>query len=218
MVEEFKQYSYEVRRWPTNAAACAALRDYIEVRSKSVGNSLSGTLGGGGLDFKGAELPEFDLADAYFGFADLNGVDLSGSDLDRATFAGAQLRNANLSGSNLHKAEADGCDGQRINLSGARLFRASFADSDLRHADLRDCMLSATSFLMADLRGADLRGCTFGPSPTRFVQARLHNAQFGGATGEVRGPAIVDEDRLLAGRELEEWFTAQGAIDLRVVE
>ncbi|MCP2298527.1 Pentapeptide repeat-containing protein [Nocardia amikacinitolerans] len=214
--EEFRERSYEVHGWPTDRAACTALQGYIRIRT-AAGDGHRGALGGAGLNFHGADLRDLDLSDAYLAVADLDGVNLAGADLDRATLLGTKLKNADLPGAYLHKAEADGCEAEGVNLSGANLFRASFVKSDLRQANLRGSELSSTNFRGADLRGADLRGCHFGPTPTRLSEAQLSGAKVADSRGEVRGPVLVD-NQLLAGWQLEEWFAAVGALELRVVE
>lgn len=216
-MDQSKEYTYSVHAWPINRAACAALEEYIRVRTTAQ-HGVHGALGGAGLTFTGADLRDFDLSDAYLAVADLNGVNLAGADLDRATLLGTRLRKADLSGAYLHKVEADGCEGEGLNLSGANLFRASFVKADLRQADLRNCELSSTNLREADLRSANLRGCHFGPSPTRLTQAQLVGADVADAEGEVRGPIRVEDDQILAGGQLEEWFAAKGASRVRVVE
>ncbi|MEV5834255.1 pentapeptide repeat-containing protein [Nocardia sp. NPDC052112] len=212
-----KEYTYSVHAWPIDRAACTALEDYIRTRTTAQ-DGVHGALGGAGLNFTRADLRDFDLSDAYLAVADLDGVNLAGADLDRATLLGARLRNADLSGTHLHKVEADGCVGEGLNLSGANLFRASFVKADLRRADLSNCELSSTNLREADLRAANLRGCHFGPTPTRLTRAQLSGAHVTDAWGEVRGPIRVDDDQILTGEQLAEWFASRGAPRVHLVE
>ncbi len=206
--------TYTITAWPTRLDASSALAEYIRVRSAGQYAILEGA----GLNFSGADLHGVNLSEAYLAVADLDGVNLNNVDLNRATLTGSTLRNVNLSGAYLHKVEADECEATSADLSTANLFRASFVKADLRYASLRECQLSSTNFRQADLRNANLQRCRFGPSPTRLSESQLFGADITDATGEIRGPIHVTGEEILAGAELEEWFAAHGAPNVRVVE
>ncbi|WP_188831033.1 pentapeptide repeat-containing protein [Nocardia camponoti] len=206
------KYSLDVKVWPTDRDARAALMEYLEARS----HDKMATLAAPCMRFTGADLSGMDLAEAYLFGADLDFVAIANADLNRATITGANMEGANFSGSYMHKVEADEVHGPRSRFSRANLFRSSFVSSDLFCADLSDAQLSSTSFARCNLASADMRGCQFGPSRTRLSGARMKNVKLEGAVGVVVGPVFVDDELSLNGRDLQEWFASCGAPNVSV--
>src|SRR5579875_2365446 len=126
-----------VVRWPDNAVARQALADYLAALP---GDSLDITvpLGGGKLDFTGADLSQCHLRKAQGRACDARGAVFREADLQRAEFDDADLREADLS---------------RTQLGGAFL-----AGADLRGASLRGCSFGQAG-RSADLDEARLAGC-----------------------------------------------------------
>jgi uncharacterized protein YjbI with pentapeptide repeats len=119
-----------------------------------------------------------------------------------------------------------------INASGARMravegIGVTFSGANLKEADLRQAILNSSHFHQADLRQADLRGaslyyCPFGTQaePTRLDRARFAGCNVEGGRGYVSGAVDVCDDatpKLVGGADLEQWFRAHGAPDVRVI-
>lgn len=130
-------------------------------------------------------------------------------------FHGADLRDLDLVDAYLAVADLDG-----VNLAGADLDRATLLGTKLKNADLSGAYLHKAEADGCEAEVVNLSGAPrmpLRPTPTRLSEAQLSGAKVADSRGEVRGPVLVD-NQLLAGRQLEEWFAAMGALELRVVE
>ncbi|MFD4438603.1 pentapeptide repeat-containing protein [Nocardia sp. NPDC058519] len=207
-----KNYSLEVTAWPTDPDTHTALQRYI--RERSHGNSVG--FAAPMMSFAGANLVGMDLSEAYLFGANLDSVVIARVDLNRAVLSGVSMKRADLSGSYMHKVEAVEIYGPHVNLSRSNLFRADLVGAELFGANLVDAQLSSTNLGSCNLETADMRGCQFGPSRTYLSDARMAGVLIEGAIGEIVGPVFVDDGRLLDGEELQAWFAARGAPDMKV--
>lgn len=202
-----------VRGWPADPAARKALQEYFAAPPRA--ENFPEPLGGGNLDFSGADLSGLDLSGAWFGEAVLSGVRMTDCDLFTAWLVQAVLRGTDMSRCNLRKADGRACDARGVIFRGAELERADFEDSDFREADMSGAHFGRGSLAGADLRGADLSDCVFGSgaASTTLLEARLAGCRVAGSTGSIDGPVDIgaDSPHLIDGDELRAWFASQGA-------
>lgn len=133
----------------------------------------------GRLASEGASFARADLVDADLTQIDLKGVSFEEARLDRADFRGSLLHGADFGFASLRQAK----------LQGAQARRTRFEAADLTEARLSGAHLTWSSFLRAILDGAhldDVAGAnlTFAQARMRktiLADARLRNADFGGA-------------------------------------
>jgi hypothetical protein len=126
-----------------------------------------------GLDLRGRDLSEADLARAVLPKADLRGAMLTEVDLIEATLTEANLDRATLIEANLDRAT----------LTEANLFRATLTDANLRGATLTEANLAGVTLTGANLYGAILTEANlFRATLTRanLVAATLTEADLGG--------------------------------------
>ena len=217
----FGRTAADVRRWPEDPIARAALERYFAAFPVEPGTGIP-MLAGSGLDFTGADLSGLLLVDAELDGANLGGVRLADANLAGARLWGANLSRADLTHSWLRKAEGRNCLARDAVFAGADFLRVNFEEADLRGADLRRARFDNAWLWRADLRGADLRDCVFGGDRTwtGLDEARLAECRVEGASGWVSGPADVGEDtpRLLAGAGLARWFAERGAPEVEAAE
>jgi uncharacterized protein YjbI with pentapeptide repeats len=99
--------------------------------------------------FRGIDLSEANLSEAFLPNADLEGADLS-----KAYLRYADLSGANLSGAGMLGADLEGTDLSGANVSEAYLFLTDLSDADLRGAQLRKADLGGADLSDARLNGA----------------------------------------------------------------
>lgn len=146
-----------------------------------------------GARLPGADLSEFDLADAILYDADCDGANFVRTHMPRIDLRDARCRGALFSGADLSEANC-----RRINVAGAVLTRATLRGGDWRGAYcfsadfyLSDCRgvnfagaeLTRCDFGRADLRGADFRGAL--TEGVNFQGALTEGALFDEATAEL---------------------------------
>ncbi|MFI1465178.1 pentapeptide repeat-containing protein [Nocardia carnea] len=122
---------------------------------------------------------------------------------------------ADFSRSDLRKVQASGCVAEGAVFREAQMQGAVFEDANLRSAIFYGANLHSADFNGADLSGSDLRNCNVGSAD--FGSSRLAGSMVEGAHGSLFGPIDVGGDAgLLNGDELQDWFTARGAAEVRI--
>ncbi|MEH0828360.1 MULTISPECIES: YbaB/EbfC family nucleoid-associated protein [unclassified Micromonospora] len=217
----YKRSVADVTRWPDSPDARAALEEWLGVAPSDTAAYLAGDF----LDFRGADLSNLDLAGAYLANSCLVGVRCEDANLGDANLNNAELDGADFSFSDLAKADLVGSTARNARFSSARLFSVQFDEAVLEGADLSHATLNSAKLYRTDLRAAELgfsslRWCTLGGAnmPAVLSGARMFGCRLEGAKGTVVGPVFVDQaaTRSLDGAELEAWFSAQDAPDVRV--
>ncbi|MBM0258061.1 pentapeptide repeat-containing protein [Micromonospora sp. 4G55] len=208
-------------RWPDSLDAKAAIEEWLDAAAADTTSYLAGDF----LDFRGADLSNLDLAGAYLANSCLVDVRIEDANLGDANLNNAELDGADLSFSDLAKAEMVGCSARNARFVKARLFSVQFDEAVLAGADLSHAILNSAKLYQTDLRDADLafsslRWCTLGGGgmPAVLSGAKMFGCRLEGAKGTIVGPVFVDQaaTRPLDGAELEAWFSAQDAQDVRV--
>lgn len=150
------------------------------------------SLDGAGLDLRGAEVTDSQLAALNLRGANLSGIELRPADGQRVNLCGVDLSGADLVGTALDGA----------NLAGADLSGTTLANSSLGGASLAGADLTGTSFFGADLRDADFAVVPDGCAPERdetvfdatdFADANLAGAAFTAAPDPLP-PGYVEVD------------------------
>jgi len=130
-------------------------------------------------DLQGANLQGATLYNTSFRGANLGQTNLREAYLGRADFSGANLQGAILQKASLHDAYASGLELAGVNLSEASLANADFRKANLEHAQLSAANLFQTCFISANLTGANLSRANF--DETDLTDAILVQADLSGA-------------------------------------
>lgn len=99
----------EVRGWPVDGAAAAALRLYVERAAQGV----AGPLNAFRLDFTGADLSGLTLNDANFAEGTLDGVALYKCVLNRVDFTSAKISRCRFDDAEMMGADLMLADGRQ---------------------------------------------------------------------------------------------------------
>lgn len=215
MSKTYRRSRMDVLAWPDDPDARAALEQYLDKLTASSSLTVDLLLAADNMNFAGADLSGLQLQAAALNGSDLRDIRAADSDFYQAWLTSANISRADFSRADLRKVQATGCIAENTNFREAQLQGAVFEDSNLKSAVLYGANLHSSDFNGADLSDADLRNCNVGS--VDFGDSRLSGALVEGAYGMIFGPVDVGSDSgLLAGEELEAWFTTRGATKVEV--
>lgn len=118
---------------------------------------LSGSRGGPGTAFSGADLAGADLTGSSLGGAQFINVDLSGAALDAGDFSRAVFERTNLLNATARETSFLKADFRESDMRGINLFKGSLRKAKLERTDLRDANLYGVDFFGASLVETDIR-------------------------------------------------------------
>ena len=155
------------------------MSDYIDVNGHKVGP---------GMDLRGADLHDVNLAGAVLDGANLSKANLTGADLSYS-----RMNKTNLSNSDLSDSFAKSTKINKSNLTGAKLKSSIFTDSDVAYSNLSKISapyieitnsdLNNNNFRHADLAGSRLSNINLNKNKldnTSFDNSSIINSEFKG--------------------------------------
>jgi len=161
----------------TKSPAGFTMSDYIDINGHKVGP---------GMDLKGADLHDLNLAGAVLDGANLSRANLTGADLSYSRMNKTNLSNADLSDSFAKSVKIN-----KSNLTGAKLKSSIFADSTVSHSNLSKTVaphikitkseLNNNNFKDSDLSGAHLSNINLNKNKldnTSFDSSAIINSEF----------------------------------------
>lgn len=137
---------------------------------------------------------------------DLSGVDLRGANLREANLAGANLSRADLSGAmlvgaDLQAANLEGAVLNKANLQEVKLHQTNLCKARLMGADLKNAKLWQTNLKEATLEKANLEGAIFQDIEAEGTNFKDSNfAEASGLSPKHIRPAITAADELCRGK------------------
>lgn len=134
-----------------------------------------------GIDLRGEDLSEFDLARKDLRDARLSEADLSGATLVDANLSGAELADADLEGADLEGADLSEADLEGANLTGVSADLSDLRGARMPAADLTGAQLSGAEMQHTCLTGASLAGAYLPDAQldgADLTEANLHDTRF----------------------------------------